>query len=39
MKIKKEEGVQSIRQKYTAPFKAQVLERAEGDGISKTGWI
>lgn len=36
MKIKKEEGVQSKRQKYTAQFKAQVLERADRDGIPKT---
>ena len=36
MKIKKEEGVQSKRQKYTVQFKAQVLERADRDGIPKT---
>ena len=36
MKIKKEEGVQSKRQKYTAQFKAQVLERADRDGLAKT---
>jgi hypothetical protein len=29
MKTKKEEGVQSKRQKYTVQFKAHVLERAE----------
>ncbi len=28
MKIKKEEGIQSTRQKYTAQFKAQVPESA-----------
>ncbi len=36
MKIKKEEGIQSIRQKYTAEFKTQVLERADCDCVSKT---
>jgi transposase len=36
MKIKKEEGVQSKRQKYTVQFEAQVLERAERDGVAKT---
>ncbi len=36
MKIKKEEGVQSKRQKYTIQFKAQVLERAERVGVAKT---
>lgn len=36
MKIKKEEGVQSTRQKYTAQFKALVLERAGRDGVPKT---
>ena len=35
MKIKKEEGVQSKRQKYTVQFKAQVLERAARDGVSQ----
>ena len=35
MKIKKE-SVQSKRQKYTVQFKAQVLERAERDGVAKT---
>ena len=32
---KEEEGVQSKRQKYTVQFKAQVLERAERDGVAK----
>jgi transposase len=36
MKIKKEEGVQSTRQKYTAQFKSQALERADRDGVPKT---
>jgi len=36
MKIKKEEGIQSARQKYTTQFKAQVLERVDRDGVPKT---
>ncbi|MGZ5053613.1 MAG: transposase [Methylobacter sp.] len=36
MKIKKEEAIQSARQKYTAQYKALVLEHADRDGVSKT---
>jgi transposase-like protein len=36
MKIKKEEGIQTTRQKYTVQFKAQVLECAARDGVPKT---
>lgn len=35
MKLKKQEVKAPVRNKYTAQFKEQVLERADRDGIPK----